>query len=67
MGNKGMEIEMEYKVRIFGTILKAICLMTFIGLVIIGQKSVNYQGLITMMAGLCGILLLLYFYNRKYK
>lgn len=37
------------------------------GLVIAGKRSVDYQGLGTMLAGLCGILILLYAYNEKYR
>ena len=58
---------MENKMKILAVTLKCICLAACLGLVIIGQRSVGYQGLYTMMAGLCGILLLLHLYNRKYK
>lgn len=58
---------MENTMKVLGIILKCICLVICVGLVIIGQKNVSYQGLGTMLAGLSGILLLLYLYNRKYK
>ncbi len=58
---------MENTRKVFGMIFKAICLIICVGLVIIGQKNVSYQGLITMLAGLGGILLLLYLYNKQYK
>ncbi|SHO48656.1 DUF6903 family protein [Anaerocolumna xylanovorans] len=62
-----MAIYMENTMKMLAVILKCICLVVCVGLVIIGQKSVGYQGLYTMIAGLCGILLLLYLYNRKYR
>lgn len=58
---------MENTMKVLGIILKCICLAICVGLVIIGQKNVSYQGLGLMLAGLGGILLLLYLYNRKYK
>ncbi len=58
---------MENVMKMVTGLLKWICLVVSVGLVIIGQKSVGYQGLCTMIAGLSGIMLLLYLYNRKYK
>ena len=58
---------MENTMKVLGIILKCICLVICVGLVIIGQKNVSYQGIGIMLAGLGGILLLLYLYNRKYK
>jgi hypothetical protein len=58
---------MEYTMKIIGNILKCICVVVCVGLVIIGQKNISYQGLFTMLAGLGGILLLLYLYNRKFQ
>jgi hypothetical protein len=58
---------MEYSLKVLKTILKVICVVVCIGLVVIGQKSISYPGLFTMLAGLGGILLLLYSYNRQYK
>ncbi len=58
---------MENKMKILAVTLKSICLAVCLGLVIIGQRNVGYPGLYTMMAGLCGILLLLHLYNKKYK
>lgn len=34
-------------------------------LVIVGQKTISFGGLGTMMAGLVGLLALLWYYNRK--
>lgn len=58
---------MEYKMKAVSNIIRIIILIVCVSLVIIGQKNIGYSGLIMMMAGLAGILLLLYFYNRKYK
>ncbi len=59
--------DMEYTKKKLTVILTCICLIVCVGLVIIGHESVSYQGLSIMLAGLCGILLLLYLYNRKFK
>lgn len=58
---------MEYTRKVLGMVLKSICVLICVGLVIIGQKNISYQGLFTMLAGLSGILLLLYLYNNKYR
>ncbi|ABX40963.1 DUF6903 family protein [Lachnoclostridium phytofermentans] len=58
---------MENAMKVLGIVLKCIILVVCVGLVIIGQKSISYQGLYTMLAGLGGILILLFLYNRKYK
>ncbi len=57
---------MEYTKKVLGIILKGICVAVCVCLVIIGQKNISYQGLFTMLAGLGGILFLLYLYNKKY-
>ncbi|MCI8357457.1 MAG: hypothetical protein HFI52_08335 [Lachnospiraceae bacterium] len=36
-------------------------------LVVMGQRNIGPAGLLTMIAGLAGILILLYLYNRKYQ
>ena len=58
---------MENVMKVLGNVFKLVCLIVCISLVIIGQKSIGYIGLLTMLIGLSGILLLLYFYNRQYK
>lgn len=58
---------MEYKMKALSNIIRIIILIVCVSLVIIGQKNIGYSGLIMMMAGLAGILILLYFYNKKYK
>ena len=37
-----------------------------LALVFIGQRTVSYASLLLMMAGLGGLLLLLYLYNKRY-
>jgi len=58
---------MENIKNVLSNIFKLLFLLACIALVVIGQKHIGYHGLLMMMAGLIGILLLLYFYNRKYK
>lgn len=36
-------------------------------LIVMGQRNIGPAGLLTMIAGLAGILLLLYLYNRKFQ
>lgn len=36
-------------------------------LIVVGQRNIGPGGLLTMIAGLAGILFLLYMYNRKYQ
>ncbi|MGC6770317.1 DUF6903 family protein [Enterococcus sp. LJL128] len=36
-------------------------------LVFLGQKHIGYSGLLAMLAGLIGLLVLLWDYNRKYQ
>lgn len=38
-----------------------------IALVVIGQRSVGLKGLLMMLAGLTGLIVLLWLYNRQYK
>ncbi len=58
---------MENMKKVWSVLLKCICFAFCMGLVIAGKRSVDYQGLGTMLAGLCGILILLYAYNEKYR
>lgn len=47
----------------------AFCIAFFalcIWLIVTGQKNIGPPGLLTMLAGLAGLILLLYFYNRRY-
>lgn len=38
-----------------------------IALVVIGQRNIGPQGLFMMLAGLAGLIVLLWVYNRQYK
>lgn len=58
---------MENKMKILGYVLACIYIALCIGLVIIGHRNISYEGLFTMLIGLGGILVLLYFYNRKFR
>jgi len=42
-------------------------IMVFLGLIIVGQKTVSVANLGMEFIGLAGLLVLLYLYNRKYK
>ncbi|MDD3428613.1 MAG: hypothetical protein PHG02_01240 [Oscillospiraceae bacterium] len=48
-------------------LLEIILLAGFVGLIVIGQKNIGYMGVIQMVAGLAGILGLLFIYNRQHK
>ena len=45
-------------------IIVAVIFIASVALIIIGQKNIGPQGLLTMLAGLAGLLA---FYNHKYK
>ena len=48
-------------------IIVAVIFIASVALIIIGQKNIGPQGLLTMLAGLAGLIGLLAFYNHKYK
>ena len=51
-------------------IIRVLYLLVFIAsmaLIITGQRHIGPAGLLTMLAGLAGILVLLYLYNKKYQ
>ena len=48
-------------------IIMAILFFVFLGLIIVGQKTVSLTNLGIEIVGLAGLLTLLYIYNRKYK
>lgn len=64
---KGMVNRMEYTIKALKAVFKFIVLVACVGLIMIGQKNIGYQGLVTMIGGLGGIIILLYCYNRKYQ
>lgn len=48
-------------------IVKLILSVFFVGLIIWGQRSVGYLYLGAQFLGLCGLLVLLYVYNKAYR
>ena len=51
-------------------LLTALWAALFIGcaaLVVVGQKTISYPSAALMLAGLAGMLILLYIYNRKHR
>ncbi len=51
-------------------IIRVLYLLVFIAsmaLITTGQRNIGPAGLLTMLAGLAGILVLLYLYNKKYQ
>ena len=51
-------------------IIRLLYLLVFIAsitLIVTGQRNIGPAGLLTMLVGLAGILVLLYFYNKKYQ
>lgn len=48
-------------------ILAVVCLIVCIALVVLGQRRLEFTGLLMEFAGLGGILIMLGLYNRKYK
>lgn len=56
----------EYKKNNLRLCAVSILFLFFVGLIVIGQSQVSYPSLALMLVGLCGILSLLYLYNRPY-
>lgn len=48
-------------------VIAAIVFVLCIVLVVVGQRNIGPQGLLTMLAGLAGLVALLWFYNRQYR
>lgn len=48
-------------------IIKLVIFVVCVGLTVYGQRHIGIPGLLTMLAGLAGILILLYIYNKKYQ
>lgn len=48
-------------------IIMAVLFFVFLGMIIIGQKTVGLANLGLELVGLAGLLVELYIYNRKYK
>ena len=58
---------MEYTRKTILTIVGLLVFLSCCALVVIGQKSVSTTGLVTMLAGLAGIVLCLWIYNRTHR
>lgn len=54
-------------VGIIKKILYFIVFAVCIGLVVIGQRNIGVSGLLVMLAGLVGLLVLLFLYNKRYQ
>lgn len=48
-------------------IIVVVIFIVSVALIIVGQKHIGPQGLLTMLVGLAGLIGLLAFYNHKYK
>ncbi|TCL61097.1 hypothetical protein EDD76_101194 [Kineothrix alysoides] len=58
---------MEGKILLAVKIVKIILFVVFLMMIIWGQKQVGYVNLGVILAGLGGLLMLLYSYNKKYR
>lgn len=48
-------------------IIVAVVFVVCVALVVVGQSKIGPQGLLMMFAGLAGLIVLLWLYNRQYK
>ncbi|MCR1838831.1 DUF6903 family protein [Murimonas intestini] len=53
--------------KIITAIVILIIFIVCLALVIVGQRNIGLSGLLTMLAGLAGLVFLLWLYNRQYK
>lgn len=58
-----MEENKKWIVGIIAAILFIICM----ALVMVGQRTISASGMFKEILGLCGILVMLFVYNQKYK
>ncbi len=58
-----MEENKKWIVGVIAAVLFIICM----ALVIVGQSKIEISGLAMQLVGLCGILAMLFAYNKKYK
>lgn len=56
---------MEYVIKTIKTVLWLVLFVGFIYLIILGQRSIGYNGLGMMMLGLAGILFCMWAYNKR--
>lgn len=57
----------EFTKRIVSGIIIFVVFVICVALVVIGQRHIGPSGLFTQMAGLAGLIFLLWLYNRQYK
>lgn len=57
----------EYLKQKLVMIAGAVAFLFCIWLIVNGQRTISYPSLIQMLIGLCGILVLLWLYNRAHK
>lgn len=48
-------------------IIVAVVFVVCVALVVMGQRKIGPQGLLMMFAGLAGLIVLLWLYNKQYK
>lgn len=53
--------------KIITAIIVLVVFIACLALVIMGQRNIGLGGLCTMLAGLAGLVFLLWLYNRQYK
>ncbi len=57
----------EFTKKIVIGIIIFVVFVVCVGLVVIGHRNIGPSGLFTQMAGLAGLIFLLWLYNRQYK
>lgn len=58
---------MDKTMQLIGRAINIILFVAFLTMIIVGQKQTGYGNLLMMLAGLVGLLSLLYLYNKKYR
>lgn len=53
--------------KIVMAVILVVVFLASIVLTVVGQRNIGPTGLLTMLAGLAGLVFLLWFYNRQYK
>ena len=48
-------------------IITAVLVLACLFLIVTGQRTISFQGLMMEIVGLAGLLIMLYLYNRKFK
>lgn len=57
----------EFTRKIIIGIVVLVVFVVCVALVVTGQRNIGPSGLLTQMAGLAGLIVLLWLYNRQYK